>query len=217
MSTRARWQSQNTSPPSIAYSTAFSATENPISEGSRWTNGAAVGLDWGDARTTTGSPNKAYGTTISGPHFNDSIAILSGFPPNQRARATVFQQVGYTAPDSHEIELLLRFQITANNARGYEVDFINQGGSISIARWNGPLDNVTLLTSTGTGPGGLVTGDDVWADMIGSTINVYKNGSLIQTCTDTTYTDGNPGMGFFMRAGGTLENFCISQFSAAGL
>jgi hypothetical protein len=205
-------------PPSSlpSYSTSFPATENPISEGGRWTNGGTTGLDWQNARTTTGTPNLMYGAGTSS-DYNDCIAVLSGFPANQSAQATVYYASGYTAPDSHEIELLLRFQITAHNARGYEIDIRFDGTGVQVVRWDGTYSNLTVLSSSGTGLSSLATGDILKATMVGSTINIYKNGSLVQTATDATYTDGNPGMGFFIRPGGTPEDFCISQYTAAGL
>lgn len=198
------------------YTTNFSATENPLSEGGRWTNGGTVGLDWQNAQSTTGSPNKGYGTGFS-TNATDNIAILSGYPANQSAQITVYYAPGYTAPGSHEIELLLRFQITAHNASGYETTFRFDGTGVQIVRWNGAVDDYTVLSSTGTGISSLATGDVLKATMIGTTINVYKNGTLVQTVTDATFATGNPGIGFFVNPGGTLDGYCISQFTAAGL
>ncbi len=200
----------------ITYSTSFSATENPISEGGKWTNGGAVGLDWQDVRTTAGTPNKAYGSgTSSG--YNDCVAILSGFPANQSVEATVYREVGYTPPDSHEIELLLRFQLSAHVARGYEIDFSFPGTLVQAMRWNGAIGDFTDIGGSGTGPSAFVTGDIIKAQMVGNTITVYQNGSLVWTATDSTYSDGNPGVGLFIRPGGTPDKFCISHLMAAGL
>lgn len=208
-------------PSSLIYSTNFSATENPISEGGKWINGGDVGLDWQNVQTlvgTSGKPNRAYGTGESPGPYTDNIACLPGFPANQRARATIYREVGYTPSSTHEVELLLRFQITPHNARGYEVDFSFGGSLVQVFCWHGDQGDVfPELTGSGPGPGGLVTGDEVWADMIGNVITVYKNGSLIWTVTDSQIATGNPGMGYFLRPGGTLENFCFSQFSATGL
>jgi len=200
---------------SQTYTTNFTATENPLSEGGKWTNGGAVGVDWQNVQTTTGSPNTAYSTGICN-GYNDCIAILSGYPATQSAQATVFRQAGYTPPSTHEVELLLRFKVTSHSARGYEMDFWFGGSELEFVRWNGPIGDFTVLTSTGPGPGGLVTGDVIKAQITGSTITAYKNGNVIATCTDNTFSDGNPGMGFFVRPGGTLKNFCYSSFTATG-
>jgi hypothetical protein len=209
------------SPPisGLVYSTSFTATENPISEGGAWTLGGTTGLDWQNPRTTTGSPNKAYGSgfTDGSAGYNDNIAVLSGFPANQSAQVTIFRQVGYAPTDGHEVELLLRFQITANVARGYEVDLWFGGSQVQTLRWNGALNDVVDIGGSGTGISSLVTGDVVKATMVGTTLTVYKNGTSVWSVTDATYSTGNPGMGFFIRPGGTLSDYCISQFTAAGL
>lgn len=214
MSTRARWQSMNTSPPRTGYSTNFPLTENPISEGGVWINGGTVGLDWQNPRTTTGF---AYGSATSA-GYNDCVACLTGYPANHSAQVTIYQDPTYTAPDSHEVELLLRFKISANVARGYEITLGNAGTTIQVFAWHGTIGDVfPEISGTGSGPGGLVTGDVVKAFAIGNVITVYKNGSLIYTVTDGQYGDGGPGMGFFIRPGGTPDRYCISQFTAAGL
>jgi hypothetical protein len=206
-------------PSSLIYSTSFPATENPISEGGKWINGLSVGLDWQDVRTlvgTAGAPNKAYGTGESPDAYNDNIACLLGFPANHSAQAVIYREPGYTPSDTHEVELLLRFKISAHVARGYEVDFAYGGAGVQVFCWHGPQGDVfPELTGSGPGPGGLVTGDVVKAKMIGNVLTVYKNGSLIYTVTDDTYADGGPGMGYFLRPGGTLENYCFSQYTAS--
>jgi hypothetical protein len=198
----------------LTYSTNFPLTENPISESSRWINGGTTGLDWQNVRTTAG---KAYGSATS-TGYNDCIAILSGYPANHSAQATVYLDPTYTAPDSHEILLLLRFRISANVARGYEVNFGNAGSTIQVFAWHGPLGDVfPELTGSGTGPGGLVTGDVIKAQIVGNVITVYKNGSLIYTVTDGQYSDGNPGQGFFIRPTCTPDRFCTTGFTAAAV
>jgi hypothetical protein len=58
------------------YTTNFSATENPISEGGYWRNRARDGLDWKDIRTASGL---AFGTQDgSQSTYNDSTAVLTG-------------------------------------------------------------------------------------------------------------------------------------------
>lgn len=116
---------------------------------------------------------------------------------------------------SHEIELLLRFQVSAHYARGYEMDFWYGGTALQMVRWNGPIGDFTVLDNSGPGPQGLVTGDIVKAQMIGNTITVFKNGNVISTYVDYAFTDGNPGMGFFVRPGGTPDQYCFTRFTAA--
>jgi hypothetical protein len=198
---------------SQTYTTNFPAMENPISEGGRWTNGGAVGIDFRDVQTANG---RAYSSGIvSG--YDDCIACLSGFPADQSVQATIYRDPSYTAPGTHEVELHLRTTITAKSIRTYEMDFWFGGSILQIARWNGSAGDFTELDVIGPGPNGLVTGDVIKAQIVGSTITVYKNGNQIATCTDNVLTSGNPGMGFFVRPGGTLDKYCITSFTAAAI
>ena len=168
-----------------SYSTNFPATENPISEGGRWINGQAVGLDWKDVRTTAGL---AYGADATGnPNFNDPTAVLAGtWGPNQTLQATV-HSVNQRSNATEEVELRLRSTITAHRNSGYEVNFrCTHDGSqyVQIVRWNGPLGSFTYVNSA-VGPG-IRDGDVVKATMIGSTITAYINGAQVVQATDST-------------------------------
>ena len=197
------------------YTTNFLGSENPISEGGVWTNGSVVGLDWQDVAKDQGL---AYGSGFSA-GYNDCIAHLSGFAANQYAQATLHVASGYTPPDSHEIELLLRFEITAHSARGYEINNGWNGAYSQIVRWNGPLNDFTYLTTTGPGFGALVEGDVIRATAVGSTITVYKNGAQVMQATDPTWSDGNPGLAMFIRpgTGAQPKSYCFSAFTAGDL
>jgi hypothetical protein len=192
------------------YSTNFAGSENPISEAGAWTNGGAVGLDWQNIAKNNGL---AYASNFSS-GYNDCIAHLSGFNPNQYAEATVHLASGYRPATSHEVELLLRFAITAHNARGYEINWSWDGSYAQIVRWNGPLNDFTYLSS-GTF-GALVEGDVIRATAVGSTITLYKNGVPVLQAVDSTWPDGNPGMGMFARPDPSivLESYGFSAFSA---
>src|SRR5262249_30633736 len=139
---------------SATFSTTFNFTENPISDGGNWVAGQVVGLDWNNPRAM---PGKAFASTNSGlgsSRYDDSIAHLSTsvatFTANQYAQGTVFKAAGYTTTGSHEVELLLRFQITAHSAQGYEILW-GIAGYIAIVRWNGPLGNYLALYDPGPG------------------------------------------------------------------
>jgi len=207
-----------TSPPGGSYSTNFNLTENPISEGGVWTNGGAVGLNWQNVRTTTGL---AFGSGTSS-SYNDCVAHLSGFSANQSAEATIFRQVGYISPDSHEVELLLRFAITSGNARGYEVTFSIGQTAAGIVRWNGASGDWTVVGSVNLlrAP---VTGDRVKATIVGSTITLYQDiGSgyvNLGSVADSKWATGNPGIGFFIRPGSGADpsKYCYNSFSASSI
>jgi hypothetical protein len=111
----------------------------------------------------------------------------------------VYLAPGYTGNGgNHEVELLLRFEITPHGARGYEILWGIQG-YIAVVRWNGAVTNYTpLLENVNPGIGAPVDGDVLRAEIIGSVIKVYKNGSLVATGpSDSTYTEGQPGIGFW--------------------
>jgi hypothetical protein len=196
------------------YTTIFDQTENPMSEGGRWTNGLAVGLAWNNVQTASGS---AFGTAFTPNTYADNIAHLSGFPTNHYIEGVVHRAGGYNPAQVHEIELLCRFLITANNARGYEL-LIDTAGSSQIVRWNGAESNFTVLNATGTGLGAIADNDVIRLEVSGSTITAFKNGVQALQATDSTWTTGNPGIGMFTRGGdGVLPNFGWKSISAGAL
>lgn len=208
------------------YSTNFVTAENPISEGGKWINGKVVGLIWNDVETV---PGKAYGADFVGSigstsRYNDPIAHLSTsfrtFSADQYAAGTISRVPGYSNPgDKHEVELLLRFRITANNARGYEVLW-GQDGQIYVVRWNGPLGDYTSLGGVpAPGPGAALEGDILRAVIIGNEITVCKNGNLVLTTSDpnSTWNDGQPGMGFWPTPGSTRPSYGWKTFEAGSL
>lgn len=223
--------SASVSLPTDYYTTSFPLTQNPISESGVWTNGKLDGVDWNNIATTT---NKEYGTQSgsASPPYDDSVAHLKGTWGNdQEARATVFT----TSPAgdySTEVELLLRFDITAHTARGYEIEFSIYNGSniyFDIVRWNGPLANATnsnngftpLLHVTNPTMPILVTGDVVYAKIVGNppTISGYVNGTLIGSVTDTGFTpntpwsSGRPGVGHYLNNRSNTGNPATYGFS----
>jgi hypothetical protein len=191
------------------YGTAFSVAENPISEGSHWVNGAATGLDWNNLRVQTiGGAPLAHGTQsgVSG-IYDDSVAILSGaWPKDQRVVAKV-RTVNQSSTAFCEVELWVHGTITAHSITGYECVFrCTSDGSqyLGITRWNGPIGDFTQVDPGGaTGPG-LVDGDIIMAEIVGSTITTYINGVQVCQATDSTYRTGNPGMGHWMRTNGAV-------------
>jgi len=198
-----------------SYTTTFPQAENPISEGGRWINGQTVGLDWKNVRTNTGL---AYGDDASGnPNFNDPTAVLSGtWGPNQTATATVYSVNQMSGNVFEEVELRLRTTIQPRVNRGYEINFrCTSDGSqyTEIVRWNGPLGNFTYLSRAG-GPG-IRNGDTVKATMIGNVITAFINGTQVNQATDNTFTDGSPGIGFYLHNAANVNNtFGFSRFSA---
>jgi hypothetical protein len=195
------------------YTTNFPLTENPISEGGNWINGLTNGIDWSDVQTI---PGKAFGTqTGIGLNFADSTALLTGsWGPTQTVQAVVY----ILATDSttfEEVELRLRSSLSVHSCTGYEVNFSVKPDNpyCQIVRWNGPLGDFTLLDARSVG---VVNGDVVKATIIGSTITCYINGAVIFSVTDSTYSSGNPGMGFYLQDGlGPPFNYGFSSYTAS--
>jgi hypothetical protein len=179
------------------YATSFPLTENPISESGHWTTGRTMGLDWSNVRT---APGLAFGTQNGLVNYNDSVAILNGsWGPTQTASAKVHtkNRVASGVTVSEEVELLLRFSISAHHAAGYEATFsVNPFNSyVQVNRWNGALGSFTLIDGS-TGPG-ISDGDTVEATISGTTITLFINGSQVLKVNDSTFASGSPGMGFY--------------------
>jgi chitodextrinase len=195
-----------------SYSTSFPLTENPISEGGHWINGASVGLDWSDVRTVAGL---AYGTETGSGGYDDSTAILTGaWGPDQTCQATV-HSINQNSNVYEEVECRLRSAISAAFNTGYEINFrcVHDGSQyVQIVRWNGPLGSFTYVNST-TGPG-IYDGDVIKATISGSTITAYINNVQIVQGTDRTYTTGNPGMGFYLQGTANNSDFGFTSFTA---
>jgi hypothetical protein len=195
--------------------------ENPIDEGGSWIRGGAEGFDWTNPKTTGG---RAVASVAMPPasRYVDDIAHVStsrqAFASDQFAEGTVYLAPGYTGNGGgHEVELLLRFSITPHNARGYEVMW-GLAGYIAIVRWNGAPGDFTVLFDSGPGAVPVpVDGDVLRAEIVGTHLKVYRNGSLIATISDSTWPSGQPGIGFWPVDGAIPENYGWKQFKAGQL
>lgn len=209
------------------YTTAFPATENPISESTNWINGGVTGGSslWGNVRTT---PGLAFG--VSEPtQFGDPTAILTGkWGANQTVEGVVHVR---SVPTNccHEVELRLRTTITSNSITGYEAycSVVTNKQYCNIARWNGANGSYWNIASVS----GVYAadGDVLLATATGSnptTITLYKNGTQIAQAVDTgaagggfgafgPWTSGNPGIGFFDPTDSNWSNFGFSSFTAS--
>jgi hypothetical protein len=215
-----RLEAADTAPPppglgARTYSTRFSLSENPISEGAKWLNGKATGLDWADVATTGGF---AYGLEGGMTGYDDSTALLSGpWGPNQTAEATV-HTTNQNAKVWEEVELRLRSSLAPHRATGYEILFscrkTNDAYS-DIVRWDGPLSKFTYLSHKDGAQYGVKDGDIVRATINGNVITAYINGVEVARATDSTFASGSPGMGFFLQgASGLNRDYGFTRFSA---
>jgi hypothetical protein len=206
---------------SQTYSTDFSNPENPISEGGKWNNGRSVGLDWTDVRIIDGISCGTQRGTDSGVFmYNDSYAVLSGFPPDQTAQGVVNIK-NPTGSCNQEVELLLRWNSSAHRATGYEClarCLNSQESYMEIVRWNGALGDFTYLARLHSSSAGLKDGDTLKASVTGNQITFYLNNVLKLQCTDSTYPEGNPGIGFFLwNCPGTNTDFGFKSLTIKGL
>jgi Domain of unknown function (DUF4214)/CARDB len=213
------------------YSTSFTANENPISENNSWIDGHTVGIDWNNVQTTSGM---AMGVINQVGPYNDPTAVLTGSWATTQSVTGVVALGSATAFLYPEVELRTNTTIMPHNITGYEFDcsVLNHAGpnpingGCSIVRWNGPLNNFTILPcSNGTlncNPNYVIpNGATILAINTGSATNnlkAYVNGVLIASSTDHTYTAGSPGIGFngAQSPGGNAvySNFALSSFSA---
>lgn len=216
------------------YTTNFPNTENPISEGGVWLNGAKNGTSWGNMQTDSHGVhgvNTNSGCPSTPTDCNDSIAVLTGiWGANQKACGTVYINAGLNrAGTIYEIELQTNKTITAGNITGYEFNYslFNNGNQYSqVVRWNGPLGQFTTIGgATGSAPPALANGDILCA-------NHNTSGQLIMTRQPagsstvntiftvadtaqggTVYTGGSPGVGSF-NAGSTASDNLLWGFSS---
>jgi len=201
-----------------SYATTFPDTENPLSEGGRWINGLAVGLEWQDMQTGSGN---CYASAINPDGFRDNAAHLIGYAPDHYIEGVVHKAGGYAPTDVHELEFLLRAICTANSFKAYEV-LMDTAGNFQYVRWNGPYNDFTFSVFTdgsGAGPGTIAHDDVIRAMMVGDWLTLFKNGSQVYTARDVTagkLTTGNPGIGSYMRGNGNVLSSFGWQSIVAG-
>jgi hypothetical protein len=188
------------------YTTSFPLTESPISESGNWISGATAGIDWGDISTTPGETHPHPGPA----RYADATALLTGtWGPNQTAQGTVYVNNAYNYP---EVEFRLRSSLSPHQCNGYEITFsLAPNSYLLIVRWNGPLGNYSVLSNPSGSQYQVTTGDVVKATIVGNVITAYKNGVQMGQATDSTYTAGNPGMGFNEQTNG---DYGYTSFSA---
>ena len=210
-----------------AYSTSFPLTENPISEGGKWTLGGDTGLDWQNIRTNGGSPGIAYGVgTTPINQFTDCIGCIKNLGLSTRkfyTRIQVRMAAAYNPAADHEIELLF-FDILPHVNKGYEISIQWQGAAQPI-RQNGAISDydTTVFTTLSGGTFGVADGDwlgGVFDSTSGSpVITLDVNGVPQWIITDTTagkILDLYPGMGFFAHPDASIDmtKYCANGFAA---
>jgi hypothetical protein len=196
------------------YSTDFNYTQNPLSDGGRWAQHVS---NWTVVRT---NGSIAYGTQTQFNSYDDSLALLTGFSPNQRLSAVVsFTGTRTASTSSHEVELILRGTINATSLSLYEVN-LGYSGTVGwymqIFKLIGPLGTFVEIDSSGLEIPPVKTGDVFTAEIEGSQIRAYLNGVLYRTATDGSITTGQPGIGFFWRGTENASDLGYDSFTALG-
>ena len=204
---------------SRGYHTKFPRAEDPISQGGRWLNGGADGLDWTDVQTTHAMAVGTMPGDAGYPQeYADSTAVLKGaWGRNQTVRAKL--RVPNPSNQSgvyEEVELRVRTTIVPHSITGYEINCsVNTSDPyMQVVRWNGALADFTLLDGRGIG---CADGDVIEATVTGrraAVISVYKNGAFVFSATDNyPFTSGAPGVGFFLEgATGLNADYGFSEF-----
>jgi len=221
-------QSAATCSAATSYSTDFLGNETPLSEGGKWIDGKSEGLDWNNVQSAAG---KAYASILSGAtgnRYDDSIAHLDpaflACNANQYAQGTVYRAAGYSPTSGHEIELLLRFEITPHDAHGYEVLW-GISGYIALVKWNGASGSYNAIYDPG--PGSIPApndGDVLRAEISGNSLVVKRNGSIVSGFPRdisgtglSTWDSGQPGIGFWPVDSATPANYGWKHYEGGNL
>lgn len=234
---------RNTAPRLVDPYVATFTTENPLSDGGKYVMGGTDGGVWQNVQSITTGTARAHGVADSAGYDDCITHVKSSLGINSAAHyalATCYLAGGYTPPSSHEVELLVGWLISNGVARGYEVTW-GFGATPAIVRWNGAIGNFTVNgsandnlatgkgwtdTPTGTGGAALVDGDTAKVEfsIVGGSplIIIKRNGSEVLRVADTSafkFATGQPGMGFFARAGTGLNmaSYCWKTFQAGSL
>lgn len=208
--------------PTLPYVLTFPNTENPLSDGGKWTQGEDVGVVFNNIRATGGSPGFAWGVAASSsgppPEYDDNVAVVKGLgvsTTKHYVKFRVYKPGGYSPAGPHEIEILTGFDIAGSNNRGYESS-IGYGSNIQPIRQNGPIGSYDagpdIFTTLSGATFGVAHGDDVtvlYDSTGGSPVLTYSlNDTPMWVVTDTTagkVMSGYGGIGIFARPDGTLD------------
>lgn len=209
-----------------AYTTSFTTTENPLAEFGIWLNGRTDGLVWQDFKALSSVACAGAASSTVNPPYDDAIAQIKtsaiALSANQYIEGTVFRAGGYSPGNTHELGLFVRMAISANSARGYEA-YLNHTGNHSVVRWNGPLNDFTVLggenISSVTTP---ANGDLVRLEVTGQspniTINFWQNNNLrTQITGETVWGSGQSGLQSYMITGGTPESYGYDTITTGNL
>lgn len=212
-------------PPRTYYTTAFPATENPVSEGGAWLHHSP---DETVVQTELiGGVHVAHGTQAGG-GFDDSNAYITGFAPSHTIQGTVWRSASLASTPNAEIELLLSwsdenartdfgFGYGSTACRGYEINWDQNGSYMILGRFK--RAELTRAANFGSTPVS-ATGDIFKAQFVrnangSADITVWVNGSQVMTYHDTDPEPaGCPGIGFYIDSGQNNAHYGFSSVTA---
>lgn len=197
-------------PGAVNFTSTFDVAEFPINEGGAWTKANNA---WLNIRTENGVAH-ASGVNQG---YDDSYAYLTKpFGPDQTVEAVLeVSAAAFDGTKSHEVLLMLHMSDDAANSRGYECLF-NYAGGTDLVKWTGPLGGFQGLSivTWWWNARNLRTGDVIKCSVVGNTISGYVNGIKVVEARDSTFTHGQPGIGFFTRPGGDIRHLNITRVTA---
>jgi hypothetical protein len=211
----------------IPFDCTFDSDEDPIAVSAHFRSN---GLLWTRVITVGG---KAYGTQTGSAghifdpvpdlnsHFDDSTVHLFGWDayPDQESIITIVK--GTVNATTQEAECLVRWLSVPFAIRGYEFNYAHDGAYCGIVRWNGARDDFTPISTGHENPNGaLATGDKLRLRIVGTSLTASRmaNGTStwvdVATATDSTWSTGNPGIGFWKDAGTSNSALAVTRFQA---
>jgi hypothetical protein len=155
----------------VSYSDAFTRTENPLSDGGAWTNGG------------TGFGNMLTGVTVARPVSGTGVARVTtpsfASYPNQSATITIASTSG--------VGCFVRMDGGGNGYRLYAVSSTSLRISTVTASVGSAIGADFAVTA-------LTAGTTITLEVVGTTLNAYRNGVFITSRSDGTYSTGAPGI-----------------------
>lgn len=183
-----------------------------------------LGSDWTRLVPGSTSTPQVFSNAVTGSQITPyPCAVWSGagtFSNDQYAQCTIGGMANQTDP--YRVGVLLRASTAIDASRTYYQCTLSimstSGGSsntvrISVVASNTltELANQTNVTWT--------NGDTFLADVVGTTITVYRNGTQVLQTTDSTYSTGKPGLvaaAGFQNGIGTLDNWEGGSVTTSG-
>lgn len=195
-----------------SFSTNFSGTENPISEGGVWRSQNTT------LSRVQSRPGVAHGVISYMAGYEDAYAFVGdrSFSANQEGEATIYRAAGYSPSANHEVEIILRCSDNSTSRTWYEILWNIQGG-FEILYLTGPANGFFSLNTSVNNSLVPKDGDRLRGRVVGNTISGYVNDELRVQATDSRITAGSPGMAFFYRQGAVASNFGFRNFTARNL